>query len=182
MDISLRLGLSPFYACIMKKVKIHAAIFNSPTFKQKLWEEWEPLVSTAGVQHPPGSLGHQGGTCELTHPHFTALCCWGVSKGILGGQSQQRAAASGVWENPEQEPSSVPFLCFLWSAAGTGALFYVGEQQEGLQDSLKILHNSDKFENCSASNNRIQVSFERQTQAGLNEQTGRQVLQKKAVS
>lgn len=59
LDISLRLGLSSFYACIKKKVKIHATIFNSPTFKQKFWEEWEPLVSTAGVQHPPGSLGHQ---------------------------------------------------------------------------------------------------------------------------
>lgn len=118
--------------------------------------------------------------------NLTEFCCWEVNKSstanaVLGGQSQPESSCQWcVGEHTEQEPSSVPFLCFPWSAAGRGGLLCVGEQQQGLQDSLKILHNFDKLENCSASN-RIQVSSERHAQAGLNEQTGRQVLQKKAV-
>lgn len=32
-------------------------VFNSPIFKENLWEEREPFVSTRGVQHPPGFTG-----------------------------------------------------------------------------------------------------------------------------
>lgn len=90
----------------------------------------------------------------------------------------QRAPISGAWENT---PNSLhPFGWFSSSVAGRVGLLQAGDVQEELQDSIKIVHNSDQLENCSA-RNRMQFGAEKYAQAGLMEQTGRRVLQKQAV-
>lgn len=71
-------------------------------------------------------------------------------------------------------------MYFPSSAAGRAGLLQAGERQEELQESIKALHNSDKFEDCPA-RNKIQFSSERYIPAGFTKETGRRVLYKKAV-
>jgi len=65
----------------------------------------------------------------------------------------QRAVISGTWKKtPNRNSAQFTDFCSPLPVAGRLDLLQVGARQEKLQDSIKILHNSDKLEDCSEIN------------------------------